>query len=300
MLVDGTVVAVLAGVLAVALFSRRRSHDDEHSVQGYHRQLHTLEHISVHPSDPDEGDQPGEIGKPAYPESAVRLAGTHTVRVTDPSQATGPPAVPPPVVPVAGKPVAFDDAVPVVPPPMVGITGRDSRAINTMNHRPRRLAGPALAVAAVIVLIVILLVTGSHTVAPGHHHAAASSPHHHGSTKPHSSSTTTTAVPVVSSPQAFTAHEATYDVAHSTFTLVLMATSGSCWVDVTNTTTGAILYTHVLAPGQQQTVDASGPVTVVAGAPTALSASVDGTSITLPFGFQTPFTMQLVPLAAAT
>ena len=43
---------------------------------------------------------------------------------------------------------------------------------------------------------------------------------------------------------------------------------------------------------------ATGPLTLVVGAPTALAASVDGTPVTLPPGFHTPFTMHFVTAAA--
>ena len=49
MLIGGLIaVVVVLGVLAAVLMARR-THDDEHSVEHYHRQLHTLEEIRGQP-----------------------------------------------------------------------------------------------------------------------------------------------------------------------------------------------------------------------------------------------------------
>jgi hypothetical protein len=53
-----------------------------------------------------------------------------------------------------------------------------------------------------------------------------------------------------------------------------------------------VLFTGVLTSGQSHTVTASGPVTVVAGAPAAFAATINGVSVQLPFGFQAPFTLK--------
>jgi hypothetical protein len=81
--------------------------------------------------------------------------------------------------------------------------------------------------------------------------------------------------------------------------VTLTATSGACWVDATSTATGATLYSGSLAAGSLHSFSATGPVTVIVGAPAVLSTSVDGGAVVLPSGFQTPFTMSLVPTAAA-
>jgi hypothetical protein len=171
--------------------------------------------------------------------------------------------------------------------------------MTSINHRPRRLAAPTTAVAVVIVLVVVLLLTGSHKVVPPPRH-------HHGSnaknTKTHvghdgrttSTNTTSTTSPPVVVPQSATSRSATYAVSVSTFTLAFSATSGACWVDATNGTSGAALFVETLEPGQQHSLVASGPVTVVLGAPTVLAVSVNGSAVALPSGFQTPFTMKFV------
>jgi hypothetical protein len=351
MLIDVVIVAVVAVALIGALLMRYRSHNDELSVQGYHRQIHTLEEINEHTSHLDGAAVSPVSAKHAYPESAVRLSGSSTVRVTDAPAPPAPPAEPPlddpasagpPTAPPAEAPVdpspdasppdAAETALPrvpmtdvaAVPPPLEagpdeivkfddvrphdapnvpGLEGTLERAIAAMNRRPRRLLAPALAVLAVGVLVVVLIVTGSHTVAPPKHHAAAASPpartHSHTTVKHAATPTSTTAAPqIVSAPQGGNANGATYDVAAGTFTVGLSATSGACWVDATNSTTGASLFTGVLPAGQSQSVAATGPVTVDVGAPSDFAATVNGTAIALPAGLQTPFTIKFVPSVA--
>ena len=62
-------------------------------------------------------------------------------------------------------------------------------------------------------------------------------------------------------------------------------------MEVTNTATGAVLFTTTLQSGQSHTIAATGPVRVIAGAPGAFAATVDGAAVTLPPGNQAPFTL---------
>ena len=80
MLIGGIVIAVVVTVCAIALLTRRVAHDDVHSVEWYHRSLHTLESINAHPviSGGDESSGPG--AKSAYPERAVGVASPSTGR----------------------------------------------------------------------------------------------------------------------------------------------------------------------------------------------------------------------------
>ncbi len=307
MLIGGIVAAVVVAVIGVALLTRRVAHDDVHSVEGYHRSLHTLETINAHPTI-SVGDAISDQGaRSAYPESAVRVASPSAVRATGPPGSMAP--VPPvPIPPLADRdtPMTFDDeAHPHPQPPPPPAPHRD-KAMISINHRPRRLAGPATAVAVVLVLIVVLLLTGSHSVPPSRTHSTDKSSGHNSSTAatpPEKKATTTTSTlppPTVSSPQAATAQSATYDVAASTYTVTFTTTSGACWVDATSTATGATLFSGTLAAGMQHSFSATGPVTVIVGAPTVLKATVDGEAVVLPAGFQTPFTISFVTAAAAT
>jgi Domain of unknown function (DUF4115) len=307
MLIWGIVVAAVLAALTVVLLTRRAAHDDLHSVEGYHRSIHTLESINAHPAAPGPaGAAPSLFEKPAYPESAIRLAGTPSVRVTDAPPASVPPVPPPPAV-NAEIPVTFDDtdlSTPPTPPtppmPLHDAPGSRDKALGSINHRPRRLAAPAMAVAVVIVLVVVLLLTGSHKVAPPrHHHAGSTETNVTAPTtpkpqpKPTAQSTTNLPSPV-SLPQSSTARTATYNVPGGSFSLSFAATTGQCWVDVTNSSSGATLFAGTLQPGAQQSLNATGPVTVIVGAPTVLAVSVDGSQVALPSGFQTPFTMRFV------
>ena len=305
MLIGEIVAAVMVTALAATLLTRRVAHDDVHSVEGYHRSLHTLESINAHPTISGDGELSGLSEKSAHAESAVRVAGTRTVRVTG-AGGSVPPVPPPPLADPDN--LTFDDAEqPPAPPPPPEPRNRD-KAMTSINRRPRRLAAPAMAVAGVLVLVVVLLLTGSHTVPPSRTRSTDTNSGHHRSTKPQSpkkkppkrsaSTTATTPPPTVSSPQAPTPQSATYDVAGTTFTMTLMATSGSCWVDATSSATGTTLFSGTLAAGAQRSFSATGPVTLIVGAPTVLHATVDGDAVVLPPGFQTPFTMSFVTTTA--
>ncbi len=285
---------VVVGILAAALL-RRRSQDDVHSVEHYHRQLHTLEEIRTHPEDDNHNGTDGAN----YPATAFRVSGSSNVRLTDPGRPVVPP-IPPPPVPNPGEPVTFDDEVAPEPVPTTFMTGGRDRAMHGIDHRPRRLGAPLAAVAAVLVLIAVLIVAGLHSNSPGHGKAANTATttpattiprHSHGSGRhPAGTTTTTTAAPAVSAPQSTSAHAATYQVTSSIYSLDLAATRGECWVEATNAT-GSVLFTATLLSGQSHTVSATGPVTVIAGAPAAFSATVDGAAVTLPLGNQAPFTL---------
>ena len=61
-----------------------------------------------------------------------------------------------------------------------------------------------------------------------------------------------------------------------------------------------MLFTTTLLAGQSHAIAATGPVTVIAGAPGAFSATVNGAPVTLPPGNQAPFTLQFQTAAAAS
>jgi hypothetical protein len=294
-------VVVVLGIVAAVVVSRR-SRDDVHSVEHYHRQLHTLEEMRTHV--PPAGGQNGN-GEAAYPASAFRVTGSSTVRLTESDRPAPPPAPPPPVANPA-EPLTFDDAGPGPEPVPVGfMSGGEDRVMESINHRPRRLGGPAAAIGAVAVLVVVLIVTGLHSNPPAHHAKSSGAvtttvPSHHHAAGRHPATTTTTTAPLaVSAPASPTAHSATYQVGDASFTLSLAATTGECWVDATSTATGAVLFTGTLFAGQSHAISATGPVTVIAGAPVAFTATVDGSPVTLPPGFQAPFTLsfQTAPTA---
>ncbi len=209
-------------------------------------------------------------------------------------------------MPNPSEPVAFDDAEPE-PVPATFMTGNEDRVIHSINHRPRRLGGPAAAVAAVLVLIVVLLITGLHSNAAKHHGKSATAATtvpthpatgHHPTTRHHHATaittTTTAPLPAVSAPVTLSAFSANYTVAASSFSLDITATTGECWVDVTNPATGSVLFTTTLLAGQSHTIAATGAVTVIVGAPRAFTATVNGAPVTLPPGNQAPFTLHFL------
>ena len=316
---------VVVGVVA-GMALRRRSQDDVHSVEHYHRQLHTLEEIRTHPT---AGRERGN-GEASYPASAFRVSTSPTVRLTEPDSTIVPP-VPPPPVPNLGKAVAFDDSPDAETEagadavanteaeangrpeslPATFMTGKEDRAMHSFDHRPRRVGGPVAAVAAVAVLVAVLVVTGLHSNNSGHKAGKAtattvtsspagahsSRPAHHATT---TSTTTTTRPPTVSAPQGATANAATYQVADASYSLTLGANNGECWVSATDTSTGKVMFSGTLFTGQSETVAATGPVTVIAGAPGAFTATVNGAAVVLPPGAQAPFTLTLLSPSATT
>ncbi len=300
----GGIVAVVVVVGAVAaVVVRRRSHDDVHSVEHYHRQLHTLEEIRTHPP-PDRENGNGEG---TFPASAFRVSSSTTVRLTEPGKTVVPP-VPPPPVPNPAEPVTFDDDTGSGPEPVPAgfMSGSEDRVMHAINHRPRRLGGPVAAIAAVTVLIVVLVVTGLHSnTTPTHHAGTPSTASTSGTHPPHTvhhrpaPTTTSTAPLAVSAPAASSAHGATYHVADASYALDLAATRGECWVEATDSATGSVLFTATLFSGQSHTIAATGPVTVIAGAPAAFSATVDGSAVTLPPGYQAPFTLNFATAQTA-
>lgn len=311
---------VVVGIIAAAVF-RNRTRDEVHSVEHYHRQLHTLEDLRTHSPSGSEGNGDNGHDDAAHPASAFRVSGSSTVRLTDPGHTIVPPAPPPPVK-NPGEPVLFVDShiTPDASEPSKSnfMSGVDDKAMHSINHRPKRL-GALIALAAVIVLIVVLIVAGMHSNTPpakhptsgtattvtstpthSHHPRSATGGSSGHKTQKKSADTTTTVAPVVSAPAPTSANAATYEVGVASYSLALSATSGDCWVSATNTSTGDVLFTGVLTAGQSHTVAATGPVSIVAGAPAAFAATVNGVAVQLPFGFQAPFTMMLETPGAAS
>ncbi len=283
------VVVVVAGALLYALF-RRRSHDDAHSVEHYHRQLHTLEEIRAHPLDDSNG-------RSEAPFPASTSTASSSVRLTEPGRPVAPPPVPPPV-PLGDEPIRLGDPG-GEPLPSASAVRRQERAMEAINHRPRRLAAPLAAVVVVAVLVAVLIVAGTHRNTPRHSNTATTTttPAHARSAAHQTTTTTTTttsAPPAVSAPQPTSAQAATYKVAAASYSLSLAATGGECWVEATSAS-GSVLFSNVLSAGQSHAIAATGPVTVVAGAPGSFAATVDGAPVSLPPGAQSPFTLSFVP-----
>ena len=80
-------------------------------------------------------------------------------------------------------------------------------------------------------------------------------------------------------------------MAAPSYSLTLSATTGECWVDVDQHRDGRGALHDDSASGQSHAIAATGPVTVIAGAPAAFAATVNGAPVALPSGNQAPFTL---------
>ena len=81
-MVNEIVIVVVVASFLGAMLLRRRSHDDVHTIEGYHRVAHTLEVINEHPHGSQRAGDPVEVPKHAYPESTVRLTDLAAVGLT--------------------------------------------------------------------------------------------------------------------------------------------------------------------------------------------------------------------------
>ncbi len=306
---DGIIIVVVAGSLLGAILLRRRSHNDVHSVEVYHRQIHTLEVINEHPVAAGAPEAPAdEVSegvttaahphKHSYPEPTVRITNATEPSIGGPVTTDVPPIAPFEVVERIGA-ITFDDALAHKSVDEGG--PGDDPAIGAMNHRPRRLLAPGLAVVAVLAFVAILLILGAHSSTPQHHrgaHASIGAPKGATTTAPPKTTTTTTApLPIVSAPQATTPSDASYEVGVSHYTLVLSATTSPCWVSVLGPA-GANIFTGVITPGQNQTEAATGLVSVEVGAPGNFAATINGAPVTLPGSYQSPLTLHFTPAAS--
>src|ERR1019366_8584559 len=95
-----------------------------------------------------------------------------------------------------------------------------------------------------------------------------------------------------------TGTSATYTIPHTSYQITATGT-GSCWVQVASSTTGATIWAGELSAGTVQNVQATGTTTVQFGTPT-LTLEVDTIPVVLPSSLRTPFVATFTPSAAAT
>jgi hypothetical protein len=310
-------VVVVAVGAVVAKLTWRPNADETHSVRNYRTALGTMEQFSerttrsgvqvVGQTGPSElRDQPVS--------SSIHIQGR-----------PGDPVVPP--VPVRGSgqfpdpdvPLVFDDADPTgrhrrVSAEATGDGFRSDRArrqaLQSMNHRPRRWA---ITVVVVLVLVAFgaLAVVGSRrpkahsttsttsrtgvarTTVPTH----TSTTIHHHATAPPRTTTTTTTVPKQLIPVSSTSATASYSVSSASYRVTVAAT-GQCWVDATNRSTGATVWTGTLSAGSSQVIPATGPMSVELGAPAA-TLTVNGIPVVFPSPLQSPFVATFQPATPA-
>jgi len=346
-IVLGAVVLVVVVVVAIVAMRRPRA-DDLHSVQSYHSALGTLETFTdrMGQSPPEvvtQADRSGDghvrprfysratADAPAVPDAPSAPDGS-PVDPGDVDRAGGrtsaphsgmPPSIPPLPVrgnadfPDPGAPLRFDDAPSIdhrrqdagLPGPGIRMDRAQRHALDSMNHRPRRITTVMIVVAA-LVLFGVLAYVGSRRTGPTNHgHAVAtatttgSSTTSHPSTKKHGgggatkhehkASTTTTTLPKQIVALTSTPTSATYPVGESAYKVTL-TTSGPCWVQAITVATGSTLWEGTLQAGQVQVIPASGPVTVELGAPAA-TLKIDNIPVVLPVPLHTPFVARFQP-----
>jgi len=270
------VLLVVAGglvfVSVAALWARhRRGGENLHSVDGYRRTLTTLQ----------------DVRSRSLTGSSVRILGSSGATDTARDR---PPRAPEPASGRAADP--YGEPIEPAARSARSVQRRRERAIAQMSRRPRRLGAPLAAAALVIAAVTGLAIAGAHS---RHHKPTSptqtSSPtHHKHSTRP--TPTTTTTFPTTFVASGSTSGTATYTVPRPAYTLNLTATTGACWIEVTNSA-GTTVVAQTLPAGQHKAVPLTGDSRVVLGAPGFMQVQVDTSAVVLPGGisellFQTP------------
>jgi hypothetical protein len=142
----------------------------------------------------------------------------------------------------------------------------------------------AVILGAVVGVAVVL--APSHHVPPSSHLSALKKPKTSARGKTHPTIT----VPPEVEPTASTADTAAYGTPSTSYTLGIQAT-GPCWVEATEVSSGKVVWTGTLTPGQSHSIPASGNLLLRLGAANDVSVTMNGEPIVLPTGFHSPFDM---------
>jgi len=334
--------ALVAVAVAIVVMFRRPAGDDIDSVRSYHSALGTLEHLSdrggpstvtVPGHDQSLGDAEvmgdAEVGvartyrRPGRVPAGPR-AGVGTGRSVPPVPVRGNDEFPDP-----GAPLVFDDSRPRDryrrDPSGEGATvSRADRAqrhaLDSMNHRPRRITTILIAV-AVVVLFGVLAYAGSkrspsnhakaadsassttavtarsHTATSGGHASATSDTRPTTRTRTRTTAPSPTTQPTQVVALTSTSTSATYPVVNTNYKITVTGT-GTCWVSVTGSSSGATIWAGELQAGTVHVVPASGTVIVQLGTP-AVTLAVDKVPVVLPTPVLAPFVATFQPTAAA-
>ncbi len=167
------------------------------------------------------------------------------------------------------------------------------RSLTVMDHGPRRLGAPVLAVAIVAVVVGVLLYVGAK---PHHATPPASASHTTDTTTTRTTqqTTTTTSQPARYTAVSSTTSSATYAPATTSYTLTVGASSGNCWMDVTSAS-GTTVLAQSLTAGTTHPLTLSGKATILIGAPTVAVLEIDNVPAVLPAGAGAPFTVTIIP-----
>ncbi len=255
------VVAGVAVIVACVVLLGRRRPGDATSVRGYRDTLSTLEQLQGQPRQ-ERAPRTGSRPQAGSRTDMGRYSGLEALG----RASTGPPAR----------------------------SGRQSRRLMaTLDREPRRLGAPILAVAILAAVVGAVLYVGLRAHHPRSGPAgSATASHHHGPTG--TTSTTSTTLPARYTASNATTSSATYAPATTSYTLSLGATTGACWMDVTNAK-GTTVLAQAITPGTTRPLTLSGQATVVIGAPSVAVLKIDGVPAGLPSGAQSPFTVTLTP-----
>jgi len=315
-----TVVVVIVAVLLITLVTwavRRRGVDEVHSVDGYRHTLETLQDIRSRSGSGSVRVLGRPTGTTASPSSSGEGADPTAPPVPAPFDAATPNAIVAPTTPPgAGRSpgnrrgrgseeLVFDDTAigDVVGPLHTGADQRgQDQAISAMGHRPRRL-GVAVTAIVVVALLAVVIVVGIHFDHSSHQtvasKAASAAGSHPAGVKKHSKkasapTTTTTTVPPTFTAVTYTATTATYTLPSTSYAVTFVTKTGACWITVTSAT-GSVLFTQTLQPGQSKSISTTGKSTIILGAPSSVTITIDHEPVVLPGGYQTPFYMTLLP-----
>lgn len=286
-------VVILAGS---AWAMRRRSGGDAHSVEGYRQTLDTLQGLGSHrpPSatrlvdaDRREPEGRGPHGRQGVAPPAGRRRAAWGSGRSGPSE---------------GRGLAFEDRAATAPPRHLGVDR--GRATWPGERRPRRQAAVAALLAVVVAAGAAVYLTGR-----SHHPSVAAGARASGSSRAgtragtggshgHAHHTAPTVPPLRYLPVTSTATTASYTTPTATYALGLSATSGNCWIQVTDAA-GTTVFAQTLSAGTSHTLTVQGKATVNIGAPSVVNVSVDHAPVVFPTGYRGPFTMTFMPAPAA-
>jgi RodZ C-terminal domain len=321
-------VALIAVAVAIVVLFRRPSGDDLNSVRSYHSALGTLEHLADRSGTPTvtvvgaDDDPTGTAPEGRVPRTYQRSGGVSA----GPAVGIGSGRSVPPV-PVRGNdefpdpeiPLIFDDSRPrdryqrelsSEGIPLARTDRAQRHALDSMNHRPRRVTTVMIVLAAVVLFGVLAYVGSKRS--PSHTHAASAT----STTRVASHSTASTsavraATPPTTRPRTkptpttqptqvvaltSTSTSATYPVVNSNYSVTVTGT-GTCWVAVTGSS-GSTLWAGEVQAGTVQVVPASGTVTVQLGTP-SVTLAIDRVPVVLPTPTRAPFVATFQPTAAA-
>ncbi len=96
-------------------------------------------------------------------------------------------------------------------------------------------------------------------------------------------------------PTSYSMFSGTYPAPPGNYTVTLNP-GEKCWVMAKSLTTGNVLWTGMIYPGQHQSISASGSITIELGAAFQMVVTIAGKSLSFPANYSSPFTMTINPV----